>query len=142
MNKRAAGMAGGLAAAVPAALFAAFAGTALHRHQLLAADVVLPWGAVAALVLLGALQVLVAAAFRSLVPTAAMGVLCYVLVGWWSAMSPGKRLIAGDPAGNIWVYGIAVVTVLMLSWCRRYRRQQAAPAPGVPVPAAAAGAHD
>lgn len=131
-------MAGGLAAAVPAALFAAVAGTALHRQQLAAADVVLPLGAVAALVLLGSLQLLVGAAFRSLVPTAATGVLCYVLAGWWSTMPAGKRLIAGDPAGNMWVYGIAVVTVLMLAWCRRYRRRSpAAQTPVGPVPAAA-----
>ena len=37
-------------------------------------------------------------------------------------MEPGKRLIAGDLAGMIWVYGIVAVTVVMLVWCRRYRR--------------------
>jgi N-acetyl-1-D-myo-inositol-2-amino-2-deoxy-alpha-D-glucopyranoside deacetylase len=125
-------MAGGVAAAVPAALFAALAGTALHRQLLLvAADVALPLGALAALALLGSLQLFLGAAFRSLIPTAACGVLCYVLAGWWSAMEPGKRLIAGDLAGNFWVYGIAVVTVLMLAWCRRYRRRlMAANSPG------------
>jgi N-acetyl-1-D-myo-inositol-2-amino-2-deoxy-alpha-D-glucopyranoside deacetylase len=122
-------MAGGLTAAVPAALFAALAGTALHRQQLVAADVVLPLGALAALVLLASLQLFLGAAFRSLIPTAACGVLCYFLAGWWSAMGPGKRLIAGDVAGNVWVYGIAGVTVLMLAWCRRYRRRIPAPAP-------------
>ena len=123
MNRRAAGMAGGIAAAVPAALFAALAGTALHRQRLVMADVELPLGAVAALLLLASLQLLLGAAFRSVIPTAVCGVLCYVLAGWWSSMAPGKRLIAGDLAGNVWVFGIAAVTVLMLVWSRRYRRR-------------------
>jgi hypothetical protein len=131
-------MAGGLTAAVPAALFAALAGTALHGQQLVAAGVVLPLGALAALALLGSVQLFLGAAFRSLAPTAACGVLCYVLTGWWSGMEPGKRLIAGDLAGNVWVYGIAAVTVLMLAWCRRYRRRR--PAANVPVPAVGAQA--
>ncbi|WP_426996460.1 hypothetical protein [Pseudarthrobacter sp. N5] len=122
MTRRAAGTAGGLAAAVPAALFAAVAGTALHRQQLVISDVGLPLGAVAALLLLGSLQLLLGAAFRSVVPTAATGVLCYMLTGWWSTLEVGKRLILGDLAGNLWVYGIAVVTLAVLAWCRRYRR--------------------
>ncbi|MFE4544545.1 hypothetical protein [Arthrobacter sp. NPDC056727] len=126
MNRKAAGMAGGLAAAVPAALFAALAGTALHRQELGAAGLAatgaaLPLGAVAALLLLASLQLFLGAAFRTLVPTAVCGGLCYALAGWWSGMEPGKRLIAGDLAGGIWVYGIVVVTVVMLAWCRRYR---------------------
>ncbi|MBT2554323.1 hypothetical protein [Arthrobacter sp. ISL-5] len=131
-------MAGGIAAAVPAALFVATAGTALHRQQWLLSGVILPWGAVAALVLLGSVQLLLGAAFRSVIPTAVCGVLCYVLAGWWSAMAPGKRLIAGDLAGNVWVFGIAGVTVLMLVWARRYRRRarrKALAAESVPAPA-------
>jgi N-acetyl-1-D-myo-inositol-2-amino-2-deoxy-alpha-D-glucopyranoside deacetylase len=132
MNRRAAGMAGGLAAAVPAALFAALAGTALHRQSLEAthlqatglgaAGAALPLGAVAALLLLASLQLFLGAAFRTLIPTAVCGALCYALAGWWSGMESGKRLIAGDLAGGVWVYGIVAVTVIMLVWCRRYRR--------------------
>jgi N-acetyl-1-D-myo-inositol-2-amino-2-deoxy-alpha-D-glucopyranoside deacetylase len=125
-------MAGGIAAAVPAALFAAAAGTALHRQQWLVSGVVLPWGAVAALVLLGAVQLLLGAAFRSVIPTAASGVVCYVLTGLWSNLEPGKRLIAADLPGYLWIYGSAGVTVLMLLWCRRYRRRQP-PARAVPA---------
>jgi N-acetyl-1-D-myo-inositol-2-amino-2-deoxy-alpha-D-glucopyranoside deacetylase len=116
-------MAGGIAAAVPAALFVATAGTVLHRQQWMLAGVVLPWGAVAALVLLGSVQLLLGAAFRSVVPTAVCGGLAYVLAGWLSMLEPGKRLIVGDLPGNTWIYGIAGTTVLMLLWCRRYRRQ-------------------
>lgn len=134
-------MAGGIAAAVPAALFVATAGTALHRQQWMLSGAILPWGAVAALVLLGSVQLLLGAAFRSVIPTAVCGVLCYVLAGWWSAMAPGKRLIAGDLAGNVWVFGIAGVTVLMLVWARRYRRRarrKALTAEDVPAPAGGA----
>jgi N-acetyl-1-D-myo-inositol-2-amino-2-deoxy-alpha-D-glucopyranoside deacetylase len=120
--KRAAGTAGGIAAAVPAALFVALAGTALHRHDLVLGGVDVPWGAVAALVLLGSVQLWLGAAFRSVIPTAACGVLCYALIGWWSTLEAGKRLVIGDAAGNIWVFGIAGITVAMLAWCRRYRR--------------------
>lgn len=131
-------MAGGIAAAVPAALFAALGGTALHRQEWMLSGAVLPWGAAAALALLGSVQLLLGAAFRSPVPTAVCGVVCYILAGWWSAMAPGKRLIAGDLPGNVWVYGIAGVTVLMLVWARRYRRrapEDAATAGGVPAAA-------
>lgn len=121
MNKRAAGPAGGIAAAVPAALFVAVAGTALHRQDVLIAGVGLPWGAVAALLLLASVELWLGAAFRSVIPTAACGILCYALAGWWSTLETGKRLLIGDTAGNLWIYGIAAVTVAMLAWCRRYR---------------------
>ena len=125
MNKRAAGTAGGLAAAVPAALFAALAGTALHRQEVLLAGLGVPWGAAAALVLLGSVQLWLGAAFRSVLPTAVCGVLCYGLAGWWSSLESGKRLIIGDLAGNVWIYGIGAVTIGMLAWCLRYRDARA-----------------
>jgi hypothetical protein len=114
-------MAGGAAAAVPAAFFVAVAGTALHRHDVLIGGVDLPWGAAAALLLLASVELWLGAAFGSLVPTAACGVLCYALAGRWSTLENGKRLVIGDTAGNLWIYGIAVVTVAMLAWARRYR---------------------
>jgi N-acetyl-1-D-myo-inositol-2-amino-2-deoxy-alpha-D-glucopyranoside deacetylase len=120
--KRAAGTAGGIAAAVPAALFVALAGTALHRHDLALAGLQVPWGAAAALLLLGSAQLWLGAAFRSVIPTAVCGALCYALTAWWSTLEAGKRLIIGDTAGNIWVFGIAVTTLAMLVWCRRYRQ--------------------
>jgi hypothetical protein len=120
-------MAGGIAAAVPAALFVAAAGTALHRQQLAVSGVALPWGAAAALALLAAVLLLLGAAFRGIIPAAVCGALCYALAGWWATLEPGKRLISGDVPGNVWIYGIAGVTVLMLMWCRRYRRPAAEP---------------
>ncbi|GAP55340.1 hypothetical protein AHiyo6_19050 [Arthrobacter sp. Hiyo6] len=106
---------------MPAALFVAVAGTALHRQQFMLAGTVLPWGAVAALLLLASVELWLGAATRSVIPTAVCGVICYALTGWWSTLEAGKRLVIGDLPGNIWVYGIAVVTVLMLAWCLRYR---------------------
>jgi hypothetical protein len=123
VNKRVAGAARGFAAAVPAALFAALAGTALHRQSLVIAGVDVPWGAAAALVLLGAVQLWLAAWSRSLLPTAVAGIGCYAAVGALAAAGPGKQLILGDPAGNIWVYGIAGVTLVMLVVAARLRRQ-------------------
>ncbi|MET3810368.1 hypothetical protein [Arthrobacter sp. UYEF3] len=123
MTTRAAGRAGGIAAALPAALFVALAGTALHRQDMPVGGVELPWGAVAALVLLASVELLLGAAFRSAVPTAVCGAGCYALTGWWSTLEPGRRLILGDLAGNLWIFGIAVVTVGMLAWCRRYARR-------------------
>lgn len=127
MTKRAAVRAGGIAAALPAALFVALVGTVLHRQRLPVGGVELPWGAVAALVLLASVELLLGAAFRSLLPTAVCGVGCYALTGWWSTLDPGKRLILGDPAGYLWMFGIAAVTVAMLAWCRRYTARKAQP---------------
>ncbi|HET6242309.1 MAG TPA: hypothetical protein VFD99_10025 [Arthrobacter sp.] len=121
MNEKAAGTARGLAVAVPAAFYVAVAGTALHRHDILIGGVELSWGAAAALLLLASVELWLGAAFGSLVPTAACGVLCYALAGWWSTLENGKRLVIGDTAGNLWIYGIAVVTAAMLVWARRYR---------------------
>lgn len=93
----------------------------LHGQDFLVAGVEVPWGAVAALALLGAVELWLGAAFRSVLPTAVCGILCYALAGWWSALGNGKRLIIGDLAGTVWIYGIAVVTLILLVWCRRYR---------------------
>jgi len=99
----------------------------LHRQQLPVGGVELPWGAVAALVLLGAVELLLGAAFRSLVPVAVCGAGCYALTGWWSTLELGKRLIIGDLTGNLWIFGTGVVTVGMLVWCRRYARGRSRP---------------
>ena len=92
----------------------------LHGQHLVVGGAELPWGAAAALVLLGAVELWLAAAFRSPLPAAACGVVCYALAGWWSTLENGKRLIIGDLAGNVWVYGIAAVTLVVLAWSRRH----------------------
>jgi hypothetical protein len=122
VTKRATGAASGIAVAVPVALFAALAGTALHRQTLLIAGVDVYWGAAAALLLLASLQLWLGAWSRSLIPTAVAGIACYVAVGLVSAAGTGKQLIVADVPGNVWVYGSAGVTFVVLLWCRRYRR--------------------
>ena len=123
MNRRAAGTLRGIAVAVPAALFAALAGTALHRQSVKASGVDIFWGCAAALLLLAALQLLLGAWSRSLIPTAVVGIGCYATVGFLSTGGTGKQLIVADLPGNVWVFGIAAVTVVMLLWCHLYRRR-------------------
>ena len=72
--------------------------TMLHGQDVLVAGVEVPWGAAAALVLLGSVELWLGAAFRSALPTAVCGALCYALAGWWSTLENGKRLIIGDLA--------------------------------------------
>ena len=123
MSTRVTGAFRGIAAALPVALFAALAGTGLHRQSVQLAGVDLYWGPAAALLLLAGLELLLAARYRSVVPTAVAGILCYVLVGAISAAGAGKQLILGDLPGNVWVYGIAGVTLVMLVVCRGFARR-------------------
>src|SRR5690349_6497257 len=114
MNKGVAGMVRGIAVAVPAALFVAAAGTALHRQTVPWAGVEVFWGVAAALLLLASVQLWLAAWSRSVVPTAVAGVVGYAAVGLMSAAGPTKQLVLGDAVGNVWVFGIGVVTLVML----------------------------
>ncbi|WP_314323255.1 hypothetical protein [Paenarthrobacter ilicis] len=121
MNKRAAGMARSVAAAVPAALFVALAGTALHRQAVDLSGVVLPWGVAAALLLLASVELWLAAWSRSLVSAAVAGVVTYAAVGLLSSAGTAKRLVLGDAVGNVWVFGIGVVTLVTLAVVSRLR---------------------
>jgi N-acetyl-1-D-myo-inositol-2-amino-2-deoxy-alpha-D-glucopyranoside deacetylase len=121
MKKGAAGTARSIAAAVLAAFFVSLAGTALHRQTVAVAGVELPWGLFAALLLLAAVQLWLAAWRRSVVPTAVAGIVTYATVGVLSSGGSAKRLILADMAGNVWVYGIAGVTFLMLLVAGRLR---------------------
>ena len=114
MTTSAAGMARSIAAAVPAALFVALAGTALHRQTVLWSGVELPWGVAAALLLVASVQLWLAAWCRSVVPAAVAGVVSYAVVGILSSAGPAKQLIPGDAVGNVWVFGIGGVTLIML----------------------------
>ncbi|MET4541160.1 hypothetical protein ABIE37_002950 [Arthrobacter bambusae] len=114
MKRGAAGTVRGIAAAVPAALFVAAAGTALHRQAAQWAGVDVSWGVAAALMLLASVQLWLAAWSRSVIPTAVAGVVSYAAVGVLSSAGPAKQLVLGDAVGNVWVFGIAAVTVVML----------------------------
>ena len=118
----------GIAVAVPAALFVAAAGTALHRQTVQWAGVEVSWGVAAALLLLASVQLWLAAWSRSVVPTAVAGVVGYAAVGLMSAAGPTKQLVLGDAVGNVWVFGIGVVTLVMLVAASRVRAAKPAAA--------------
>ncbi len=85
------------------------------------AGVEVPWGVVAALVLLASVQLWLAAWSRSIVPTAVAGVVSYAAVGVLSSAGQAKQLVLGDAVGNVWVFGIAAVTLVMLVVASRLR---------------------
>lgn len=114
MKRGAAGSVRGIATAVLAALFVALTGTALHRQTVPWSGVELPWGVAAALLLLASVQLWLAAWSRSVLPTAVAGVVSYAVVGVLSSAGSAKQLILGDLVGNVWVFGIGVVTLIML----------------------------
>ncbi|MFJ6535230.1 hypothetical protein ACIQH5_03290 [Paenarthrobacter sp. NPDC091711] len=114
MKRGVAGTVRGIFAAVPAALFVALGGTGLHRQTILWSGVELPWGVIAALLLLASVQLWLAAWSRSVVPAAVAGVVSYAVVGILSSAGPAKQLIPGDAVGNVWVFGIGGVTLIML----------------------------
>ena len=114
MKRGAVGSVRGIATAVLAALFVALAGTVLHRQAVLWSGVEVPWGVAAALLLLASVQLWLGAWSRSVIPTAVAGVVSYAVVGVLSSAGSAKQLILGDPVGNVWVFGIGVVTLIML----------------------------
>ncbi|WP_458109037.1 hypothetical protein M1D51_07080 [Arthrobacter sp. R3-55] len=121
MKNGAVGTVRGIAAAVLAALFVAMAGTGLHRQVLPLAGVEVPWGVAAALMLLASVQLWLAAWSRSVIPTAVAGVVSYAVVGVLSSAGPAKQLVLGDAVGNVWVFGIAAVSLVMLVAASRLR---------------------
>lgn len=121
MMRGVAGAARGIAAAVLAALFVAAAGTALHRQTAVWSGVEVSWGVAAALLLLASVQLWLAAWSRSILPTAIAGVVSYAAVGVLSSAGPAKQLVLGDALGNVWVFGIGGVTLVMLVAASRLR---------------------
>ncbi len=95
-------------------------GTALHGQSMVG----FPLGAVAALVLSGSIAVFVGTCFRSVWPTAAVAVLTYALTGMAATLSGASSLIVSGStgasaapvavAGNVWIFGQAVVGILAL----------------------------
>lgn len=108
-----------------AALIAAICGTALHGQILYGTSFALPWGAVAALILVASVTVAVGVWARNVWMTILTGLLTYVLVALF--VSTGSQLIitgvagpATPPivlAGMIWIIGIGVATVVAAVIC-------------------------
>lgn len=106
-------------------LLSAVLGTALHGHIAYAGNAALPAGAAAALLMAGAVMVWCGLWARTIIASALCGGTAYVLVALLSRSS--KTLIltgtTGDTAlptalaGNIWLFGLALISVLSVAVC-------------------------
>lgn len=114
-------------AAAAVGIGVAILGTALHGQLWDLAGTTLPLGAAAAVLLAGSAAVCIAVWARNVYLSPVVGGVAYLLVGLLAA-SEDQPLVLTDlsmepllpsaVAGSIWVFGLAVVTVLasMLSW--------------------------
>ena len=108
-------------------LAVAVLGTALHGQQWDLESVSLPVGAVAAVLLAGSAAVFLALWARNVYLSPLVGGVAYLVVGLFAA-SEDQPLVLTDLvmepllptaiAGNVWVFGLAIVTVVasMVSW--------------------------
>ncbi len=107
-------------AALAAGALAAVIGTILHASVSYAGDVPLPWGAILALVLTGALTYWVGLLRGKLWVSALTGLLTYVFVALISLDQQNQMIVSTQLfkvlpgpalAGGIWVYGIIVPVI-------------------------------
>lgn len=108
-------------------LVVAVLGTALHGQQWDVEGLTLPVGAAAAVLLAGSVAVFVALWARTVYVAPVVGGVAYLVVGLFAASEDQPLVLTDlgmDPllpsavAGTIWVFGLAVVTVVatMVSW--------------------------
>lgn len=102
----------GLSALFAGVLVAAL-GTMLHSRTSMIGQFQLPWGALLALLLLGAVITLIRNWSSSATLGVILGVITYVTCVMFSIPHGQVALIMGDLAGSVWLYGIAVVTVIL-----------------------------
>ncbi|MBG0740348.1 PIG-L family deacetylase [Paeniglutamicibacter antarcticus] len=114
----------GAVATIGLGVLAGLLGTALHGHALATAGPVLPWGSALALLLLLSLTLFVGLWRRSAWLSAISGFFAYVVAGILSIPRGDYGLIIGDVQGNVWLYGIAVVTPLSAVVCVYLLRRQ------------------
>lgn len=107
-------------AALAAGALAAVVGTILHASLSYAGDVPLPWGAILALVLTGALTYWVGMLRGKLWVSALTGLATYVFVALISMDQQNQMIVSTQLfkvlpgpalAGGIWVYGIIVPVI-------------------------------
>lgn len=113
---------GTLVALVTGVLAAVF-GTILQAQLTYVGDLPLPWGAILALLMAGALAVVAGLYTERIWAAAACGLVTYALVAW-AGLDVHNRLLIGwsnhealpgpSVAGTLWTYGIAVSTVVAL----------------------------
>ncbi|MDQ6754162.1 MAG: PIG-L family deacetylase [Actinomycetota bacterium] len=107
------------AGAIIAGVLAGLLGTALHARALYLQSAELPWGALAALMLVLAAGLYVGLWARSSVLAAVTGLAAYAMVGILTIPHGLYGMIIGNLAGNIWLFGIAVVTPVAVAICGR-----------------------
>lgn len=116
-----------LAGSVAVGVVAALLGTALHAQGWELGGVTVPVGALAAVVLVGSAAVFAAVSARNVYLSPLVGSVAYLVVGWFAAVETYPLVLtdtSGEPAlpaaiaGSIWVFGVAVATVLatLVSW--------------------------
>lgn len=119
-----------------AGVLAAILGTALHLHTWLVGGLVIPVGALAAVVLLTSAAVFAGLFTRSVPAAALTGVVTYVLVGLAATFGAGSLIAAGAEvegaappvavAGSFWVVGVAVGTVVAVAFTWRVLQRSSA----------------
>ncbi|MBE0008907.1 MULTISPECIES: hypothetical protein [unclassified Arthrobacter] len=116
-----------LAGSVAVGVVAAILGTALHAQGWELAGVTVPLGALAAVALVGSTAIFAAVAARNVYLSPVVGGVAYLVVGWFAAVETYPLVLTdtgADPAlpaaiaGSVWVFGVAVATVLatLVSW--------------------------
>ncbi len=108
-------------------------GTALHGHVAYVGSTAVPAGAVAALLLAGAVSVWCGLWARNILAAALCGGTAYVVVAL-IASSPKTLILTGTTggtilpvavAGNMWLFGLAVASVLSVAVCAVVLRRSA-----------------
>ncbi len=110
--------------AVVAGLVAGLLGTALHGHVLVVGDLLVPWGAAAALLLVLSLSLFIGLWARSGWLSAVSGFAAYLVAGLLSIPRGEYGLVIANLQGTVWLYGIAVVTPLAALGCAYMLRRQ------------------
>ena len=108
-----------LTAAAGAGIGSGLLGTSLHGHAwYLDSGVVLPYGAVLALLLVAAVSLLVGLWSWSSWVVVACGAAAYLMAGALSLQLGSFGMITSNLQGSVWLYGIAVTTPLVawLTW--------------------------
>lgn len=100
--------------AVLAGILVAALGTMLHSRSTALGDWQLPWGALLALALLASTMTLVNAWARSVILGLLVGIITYATCVIFSIPRGPAPLILANLTGSVWLYGIAVVTLLVM----------------------------
>ena len=114
-------------ASIFAGVLAAVFGTMLHGRSSMLGAAQVPWGAALALILVAATVVLIGAWSRAPLLGMVTGAAAYAMCVIFSIPHGQVGLIISNLAGNLWLYGVAGVTVLyMLSSAVLATRSRAA----------------